>query len=422
MVNSFKKNFYLSLFFLTALLIYTLKTEAVIIDRIMAKINNEIIAQSELEEQLDSLREELLQNHKPEEVDNDIKNRKTELFGKMIEAKLMLQEAKRLNVAVGDDEIDKEVEKNIKQLKNNFPDETKYLEALQQKGLNPDTFKEKLEKNVSENMTIQHLIFREVRSQIDVTESDIREYFLHIGEETHARHILIKLLPDSDSKQEKEALEKINSIYKELTKGVDFKELAKKNSEDPRASDGGDLGFFKRGDMIPEFEVVLNKLKVGEFSEPVRTRYGYHIIYIEEQKILPKEEELRASHILVKTKDEALEIKKQLLAGESFEKLAKEKSQDPSSREKGGDLGYFKKNMMIEGFGDVAFNLKHEETSDPVETKFGFHIIKAHDKRFVRYDDLHEDMKNALMQSQMEARYIKWIYNLRKFANIEIIK
>ncbi|MBI5417909.1 peptidylprolyl isomerase, partial [Candidatus Poribacteria bacterium] len=239
---------------------------------------------------------------------------------------------------------------------------------------------------------------------------------------THARHILIKLMPDADTKQENDTKLKAEEIYKELANGADFKETAKKYSEDPRANEGGDLGFFRRGDMIPEFEDTLNKLKVGEFSEPIRTRYGYHIIFVEEKKINPREEEVRANHILVKSENEALEIKKQLNSGSSFEQIAREKSLDPLSREKGGDLGYFKKNMMIEGFGNVAFNLKPGEVSDPVKTNYGYHIIQVIDRRYVKYDDLHEDMKNSLLQSKMETRYIKWIYTLRKYANIEIAK
>ncbi|MBI4651407.1 peptidylprolyl isomerase, partial [Candidatus Desantisbacteria bacterium] len=260
------------------------------------------------------------------------------------------------------------------------------------------------------------------RSQVDVTESEVREYFLHTGEETHARHILIKIMPDANSEEEKKAREKADSIYKELTGGSDFKESAKKYSEDVRASEGGDLGFFKRGDMIPEFEDVLTRLKVGEFSEPLRTRYGLHIIFVEERKMLPREEEVRARHILLKSEEEAHNIKKQLKDGANFENLAREKSEDASSREKGGDLGYFKKNMMVEGFGEAVFSLKQGEISDPVKTKFGYHIIQVIDRRYVQFNDLHEDIKNALLQSRMESRYINWLYNLRKNAVIEVNK
>ncbi|MBI5207612.1 MAG: SurA N-terminal domain-containing protein, partial [Candidatus Firestonebacteria bacterium] len=177
---------------LTFLLVFSfilypvLEVHSIIIDKIMAKVNNEVITQSEIEEQIDALREELLKNYKPEDVENVIKKQRIEILGKTIETKLMLQEAKRLNVKVNETEVDKEVEKEEAKLKENFPDTEKFLEYLKSKGLNPDSLKEKLTKSIQENMLLQRLIFREVRSQIEVTESEVKEYFLHLGEETHA--------------------------------------------------------------------------------------------------------------------------------------------------------------------------------------------------------------------------------------------
>ncbi|MBI4650266.1 SurA N-terminal domain-containing protein, partial [Candidatus Desantisbacteria bacterium] len=142
-----KKNFYFNLIlFLTIIFTITLKTEAIIVDRILAKVNNEIITQSELEEQLDDLRDELLQNYKPEEVEKVLSKQRLELLGKLIETKILMQEAKKLNITLSDEEVDKEVNKNREQVKGHFESEEKFLDALQQKGLNPDSLKEKIQK------------------------------------------------------------------------------------------------------------------------------------------------------------------------------------------------------------------------------------------------------------------------------------
>jgi parvulin-like peptidyl-prolyl isomerase len=90
--------------------------------------------------------------------------------------------------------------------------------------------------------------------------------------------------------------------------------------------------------------------------------------------------EVRASHILVETEKEANELLKRIEAGESFEELAKKYSKCPSGRN-GGDLGYFTRGMMVPEFEEAAFELPKGKVSKPVQTDFGYHLIKVYDKR-----------------------------------------
>ncbi len=95
---------------------------------------------------------------------------------------------------------------------------------------------------------------------------------------------------------------------------------------------------------------------------------------------LPRANVVKASHILVDTKDEAVELKNRIDKGESFEMLAQKYSKCPSGRS-GGDLGYFKRGQMVKSFEDVAFSLPVNEVSNPVETEFGWHLIKVYDRK-----------------------------------------
>lgn len=104
-------------------------------------------------------------------------------------------------------------------------------------------------------------------------------------------------------------------------------------------------------------------------------------MYDEQSKLAPIGEEVRARHILVETKDEADAIAASLKSGVDFATLAKEKSIDPGSSLKGGDLGFFSKDAMVEPFANMAFLLKKGETSAPVQTEFGWHIIRAEGRR-----------------------------------------
>lgn len=120
-------------------------------------------------------------------------------------------------------------------------------------------------------------------------------------------------------------------------------------------------------------------------------------------------EQVDASHILVEDEETAKEVKQKLDDGEDFEKLAKEYSKDTANAENGGDLGYFTKSSMVEEFSEAAFNLKEGEISDPVETTYGFHIIKVNDKKDSP-EKLEEEIKNSLNE-QKYSDYLKELYD-----------
>lgn len=134
----------------------------------------------------------------------------------------------------------------------------------------------------------QNYYERKVLRGLKVSDSDLQQYYLkhkkeyRIPERVKARHILIRVPEKADSKAQKAALKKAEDLRRKLLAGADFSELARKYSEDPGTRDkGGDLGFFSRGQMVPEFEEVVFKLKVGEISPPIKTRFGYHLVRVE---------------------------------------------------------------------------------------------------------------------------------------------
>ncbi|MGO7427086.1 peptidylprolyl isomerase, partial [Rhizobium ruizarguesonis] len=125
--------------------------------------------------------------------------------------------------------------------------------------------------------------------------------------------------------------------------------------------------------------------------------------YDKEVAALPKQEEVHARHILVKTEDEAKDIIKQLDAGKDFAELAKEKSTDPNKSE-GGDLGYFSRGRMVKEFEDAAFALeKGTYSKTPVKTDFGFHVIKVEDKRDAPpppFDQVQDQVRQLVMRDK----------------------
>jgi len=154
--------------------------------------------------------------------------------------------------------------------------------------------------------------------------------------------------------------------------------------------------------------------KIGPQANEQKVRAAYK----EFAATFKPQEELRASHILVATRDDAEKIKAELEAGKPFADLAKEKSTGPSGP-KGGDLGYFTRGRMVKEFEDAAFALKVGEISDPVKTKFGWHIIKLTDRRQSAPPKF-EQVARELSQQMMVSAFDKTISELKQSADIKI--
>ena len=130
------------------------------------------------------------------------------------------------------------------------------------------------------------------------------------------------------------------------------------------------------------------------------------------------EEEIHARHILVSTEAEAKEVKERLMKGEDFATVAKEKSKDPSAE--GGDLGFFGRGQMLKPFEDAAFALKEGEISDPVQTQFGWHIIKVEEKR-ARPLPTFDQVKDTIMSQLTTQKAKDTLKQLHDHAKIEIV-
>lgn len=243
----------------------------------------------------------------------------------------------------------------------------------------------------------------------DVSESLLKEAYNRMKTDVRASHILIKLAPDALPKDTIEAYNKIMKIRDEIMKGADFGTIAKAKSDDPSAKENnGDLGYFTSLQMVYPFETAAFNTKVGEVSQPVRTRFGYHIIKVTDSR--PAQGEVKCAHIMAKfqaggkpedsTKAVAKinEISAKLKAGENFEDLAKQYSDDQGSAKSGGVLPQFGTGRMVPEFEKAAFALKNVgDVSEPIRTSYGWHIIKLLEKKPLgSYEELQADLKNRV--------------------------
>jgi peptidyl-prolyl cis-trans isomerase C len=162
---------------------------------------------------------------------------------------------------------------------------------------------------------------------------------------------------------------------------------------------------------------VLMEALLQDVGRAALSDEAMHKVYDDAVKQMPAEQEVHARHILVPTEDEAKAIEAELKKGADFATLAKEKSKDPGAAD-GGDLGYFTKDQMVPEFAEVAFKLDKGQTSDPVHTQFGWHIIKVEDKR-AKPTPSFDQVKAQLQNYVMHRAQAEMVDSLRKSANIE---
>lgn len=230
----------------------------------------------------------------------------------------------------------------------------------------------------------------------NVNEGLITEAYERMKTEVRGSHILVKCAEDALPKDTLIAYNKINEYRKRALKGEDFAKLAVESAKDgdPSATENkGDLGYFTSLQMVYPFENAAYNTKVGEISQIVRTRFGYHIMKIVDKR--PNQGELLVAHIMVRLKKEMTgldsinakkkieEIYAKVKAGEKFNELAKQYSEDKQSAEKGGELNWFSAGKMpVVEFENKAFALKNNgDYSEPFMTKYGWHIVKRLDKK-----------------------------------------
>jgi len=176
---------------------------------------------------------------------------------------------------------------------------------------------------------------------------------------------------------------------------------------------GMDLEYFKQS---MRKELIISKLtekltaNIAVTDEEVKVYYDTH------QSEFMK---VKASHVLLDTKEEAEKILARAKAGEDFAELAKQNSKDPSAKENSGNLDYFGHGDMVEPFEKAAFALKPGEISDVVQTDFGFHVIKVEDSKLDTFEDVKEQLKATMLSDKKNAEYEKLLADMRKNANIE---
>jgi len=253
-------------------------------------------------------------------------------------------------------------------------------------------------------------------------EALVKEAYERSLREIRASHILIRVEPNSNDTLG--AFRRITKIRERALAGEDFSNLAKTLSEDPSAKqNGGDLGYFTVFQMVYPFETAAYSTPEGSISQPVRTQFGYHLIKVVDKRanqgkirvahIMIRSTEKNAAEVQIKAKKKALMIDSLLKNGSDWNEICLKYSEDQNTLAQYGELKPFGRGQIVPEFEQAAFNLKNiDEISEPIQTQFGWHIIKLIGKVPVgTYDEeqskLARKIKSDVRSSMPRAEMLK---------------
>ncbi len=358
------------------------RAESQLLDKIVAVVDDKIVLQSDVE---NKLRQELIgrkidvRTVPPAELEN--------MFNKVLENEiqrnLLLVRAREDSIEIDDERVEEGVRAQIRLIKEQFGTAA-FAEELKKAGLTERQVRDNYREQIR-NQYLEESMYAMLAQQVKVSPRDIKDFQekYRRGESSvvSLSHIFVE--PAASTEQQDKIRPQAEAILERIRAGEDFAALAKEYSQDPgSASQGGDLGFFGRGTMVPAFEDVAFSLKVGEVSDLVQSQFGFHIIRVEEIS----SDQVRARHILFSLqKDEkaaqqkAMILYKQIQDGADFAEIAREHSGFEQTASRGGFWGNIPKSELPPEFADVVRALKPGDVSLPVQVEGGWHLFRVND-------------------------------------------
>lgn len=414
------------LLFVFSVLLFTININAQeVLDKIVAVVDDEVILQSELNMQVAYIAAQYRMDPGNEKVKQDV-------LQQMVEEKLLYAQAQLDSVFVTDEEVEAQLDQQLSYFINQYGSRERVEEAY---GMSIERIRRELRGDVRKNLMAQRVRFKKF-GEVEVTSREVEEFYETyqdslglIPERFTISHIFINPKATDEIKARAKTLAEtlLDSIK---NKGGDFAELAKEYSDDPgSASQGGDLGFVKRGVFYPEFESTAFALNEGQISQIIESPVGFHIIQLIERR----GESINTRHILIKpaNDDDAdlrtieflSELRDSIVNGyNDFEYYAKEYSDDKQSSAAGGDLGTYEVSQLDKPLLDTIIKLKEGDISYPKRLElgsgqYGFHIVKLVERVPEHQPTLegdYQEVKNLAEYQKSERLFEEWMESIKE--------
>jgi len=396
------------------------------IDSIVALVDDDVILRSELEIATRGIVDRIRQQGGDLPPQSLLEK---QVLERLIIRRLQLLRAYQTGIRVSDADIDQSMMMLAQQNQISLMQLRQVIEA------DGEDFGE-FRQNIGEEMMTERLRQRVVTSMDPITETEIDILLASEGYSTgeyNISHILVGMSEGATPPQIAAAESKANNVYQQLEEGLDFASAAISYSDAQEALEGGLVGWRDLNSVPVAFSDAIKNLRAGQMTTPIRSPAGFHIIrvndYRERSQVLATE--YHARHIMVETNDlvgprEAMnqirEIHQELVDGADFAEFAREYSDDVSSSNLGGDMGWFMPQAFGERMEQTLTAMDDGEISEPFQTEQGWHIIERLGKR--EKDVTVESTRNAartnLQQQKMDIEVEQFLQQMRDEAFIEI--
>lgn len=402
--------------------------KVVVLDRIVAVVNREVITQGDLESRVRMAELQLRQQGTPQPPREVLER---QVLEQMISARVQLQLARETGLRVDDAELDKAIERIAQE--NGITVATMRA-TIEKDGVPFSRFRE----DIRDQILMARLRDREVNNRIVITESEIDNFLKTRAaqssdvEEYNLSHILVMVPENATPEQIQARRARAEQALEQLKSGVDFGQVAASFSDAPDALRGGAMGWRQATRLPTLFVEAVKNMAAGTVSGVLRSANGFHILRLNDRRgggapVIVQQ--THARHILIRTNElvpeaearrRLLAIRDRLQNNEDFAKLARQYSEDASNA-RGGDLGWLSPGDTVPEFERAMNALKPGEISEPVQTPFGWHLIQVLERR---NEDMSRDRERLEARRALHARkadeaYQEWVRQQRDLAFIE---
>lgn len=403
--------------------------QAELLDRIAAVVNEDIVLESELEQRMDLVRQQVAARESTRLPPEDVLRQ--QVLDRLILENIQMQIAERQGMRISDSQLNQAISRIAAQ---NGMTLSQFRDALIAEGQDYAQAREQIRRE----MLLTQVQQSSVNRRINVSEQEVQNFLesemgqQQVQAEYRLRNILLALpegaTPAMIQKAEAEAL----ALREQLEQGADFAELAIAESNAPNALQGGALGWRKEAELPEALSRAISKLGPGEISDPIKTPGGFHLLKVEDKRggKVQLVEQTQVRHILLKPNEIRSEsqtrrliddLYQRLQEGQPFDELARRYSDDAASGSQGGDLGWTQNGQMVPEFEQVMNNTPEGSISRPFESRFGWHILQVQDRRT---QDLGEEMlesqaRNSIRQRKFNEELSNWLREIRSQAYIE---
>src|SRR5680860_3459 len=402
--------------------------DSILLDRIVALVENEAIMQSELDDRINVIEQQYADSVDQLPPPDQLKR---QVLERMVLESLQLQMAEARGIRIDDLTLNESMRDLAARNNMGLP---AFRDRLVAEGIDYVSFREQ----VRTELVISTLRQRVVDSQVQVSEQEVDELLTtqaslaNSGIEYHLRHILIALPEGASPKQIEAATERAGAIRARALAGENFAKLAASESDSQNSLEGGDLGWRTAAQLPTQFARSVASMEAGDTSDIIRSPSGFHLVNLIEQRGGQRAmiDQTRARHILIEpnalvSDEEALarlaNIERRIQAGDDFAALATENSDDEASAVDGGDLGWINPGQMVPDFERVMGSLETGAVSEPFRTQFGWHIVEVTGRR--QHDGTVEleraRARESIAQRKAEEEAELWLRRLRDESYVE---